>query len=88
MWPTSTERVRAHFNQRFSRNVFYCDLILSPCDEASSHGGPGDAAGVGLLALLLFIFAAAAQTAQVDGQTEQVEAEACSRHAAQEYERL
>lgn len=69
-------------------HVFYCDSILSPCDEASSHGGPGDAAGVGLLALLLFVLAAAAQAAQVDGQTQQVEAEPRSRHAAQEYERL
>lgn len=63
-------------------------LLSSPCDEASSHGGPGDAAGVGLLALLLFVFAAAAEAAQVDGQTQQVEAEACRRHAAQEDERL
>lgn len=63
-------------------------MILSPCDEAGSDGGPGDAAGVGFLAFLLFIFAAAAQTAQVDGQTQQVKAEACSRHAAKEYERL
>lgn len=63
-------------------------LILSPGDEAGGHGGPGDAAGVGLLALLLLVFAAAAQAAQVDGQAQQVEAEAGRRHAAQEYEGL
>lgn len=63
-------------------------MILSPCDEAGSDGGPGDAAGIRFFAFLLFIFAAAAQTAQVDGQTQKVEAEPCSRHAAQEYERL
>lgn len=63
-------------------------MILSPCDEAGGDGGPGDAAGVGLLALLLFIFVAAAQTAQIDGQTQEVEAEPRSCHTAQEYERL
>lgn len=63
-------------------------LILSPGDEAGGHGGPGDAAGVGLLALVLLVLAAAAQAAQVDGQTQQVEAEAGRRHAAQEYEGL
>lgn len=61
-------------------------MILSPCDEAGGDGRPGDAAGVGLLAFLLVFFAAAAQTAQVDGQTQEVEAKPRSRHAAQEYE--
>lgn len=63
-------------------------MIHSPCDEAGSNSRPGDAAGVGLLALLLLVFAAAAQTAQVNGQTEQVEAEPRGRHAAKEDERL
>lgn len=63
--------------------------ILSPCDETCSDGRPGDTAGVGLLAvLLLLLFAAAAQTAKIDGQAQEVEAESGSRHTAQEYERL
>lgn len=86
----STERgsVCAHCNKQLAINISSSVLILSPCDEAGGDSGPGDAAGVGLLALLLLVFTAAAQTAQVDGQTQQVEAEPCSRHAAQEYERL
>ncbi len=91
-WQTSRERERecvcVHYNQQVSHNILSGVLIISPCDEASSHGGPGDTAGVRLLALLLFIFTAAAQTAQVDGQTQQVEAEPRGRHTAQKYERL
>lgn len=63
-------------------------FISSPGDEASGDSRPRDTAGVWLLALLLLIFAAAAQAAQVDGQTQEVDAECCSGHAAQEDERL
>ncbi|KAF3853834.1 hypothetical protein F7725_014522 [Dissostichus mawsoni] len=44
---------------------------LHAAHQAGGDSGPGDAAGVGLLALLLFVFVAAAQTAQVDGETQQ-----------------
>lgn len=74
-----------HYNQQLVITSFF---IFSPCDEAGGDSRPGDAAGVRLLALILFVFAAAAQTAQVDGQTQQVEAEPRSRHTAQEYESL
>lgn len=67
---------------------FVCILIFSPCDEAGGDGRPGDTAGVWLLALLLLVFAATAQAAQVDGQTQEVDAERRGRHAAQEDERL
>lgn len=63
-WQASTEGVCAHYIQRLAVNI----SILSPCDEAGGDGGPGDAAGVGLLALLLVVLAAAAQAAQVDGE--------------------
>lgn len=61
---------------------------LSPREERGGHGRPGDAAGARLLALLLLLLAAAAQAAQVDGETQQVEAQPGGRHAAQEYQGL
>lgn len=61
---------------------------LSPREEGGGHGRPGDAAGAGLLALLLFLFAATAQAAQVDGETQQVETQSGGRHAAQEHQGL
>lgn len=73
---------------RTDQQLVMMSLCLSPCDQAGGDSGPGDAAGIGLLALLLFVFVAAAQTAQVDGETQQVEAEPRSRQAGQEYERL
>ena len=63
---------------------------FSPGEESGGHGRPGDTAGAGLLALLLllFLFVTAAQAAQVDSETQQVEAQAGGRHAAQEYQGL
>lgn len=61
-------------------------MILSPCDEAGGDCRPGDAAGIRFLAFLLLVFTAAAQAAQVDGQTQKVEAKPRRRHTAQEYE--
>lgn len=73
-----------------SRRVRLHDILLlySPGDESSGHGRPGDAAGAGLLALLFLLPTAAAQAAQIDGKTQQVESKAGGGHAAQEDERL
>ena len=64
--------------------------VHSPADEAGGDGGPRDAAGTLLLGVagVLVLPAGAAQAAQVDGQEEQVEAQAGRRHAAQEDQRL
>lgn len=61
---------------------------VSPGEEGGGHGRPCDAAGPRLLALVLLVSAAAAQAAQVDGETQQVEAQAGGRHAAQEHQGL
>ena len=70
--------------------VCVCVCVPSPADEAGADGGPRDAAGALLLGVtgVLVVPAGAAQAAQVDGQEEQVEAQAGRRHAAQEDQRL
>lgn len=60
-----------------------------PADESSSNSSPSDTARVGFLTFLfLLILPAAAQAAQVDGQTQQVHTEPSCCYTAQEDERL
>lgn len=64
------------------------DLSHSPEDEPARHGDPGNAAGLGLLGVLVHVPAAAAETDQVDDQDQQAQAQTHGTDARQQYQRL
>lgn len=59
-----------------------------PHDEATDDGGPGDAAGLGPLGVLIDVLAAAAHADQVDGEDQQAHAQTHGADARQKYQRL